>query len=35
MILTDSYLLYMDKLSFFERRHNEFHVWKVFDILKI
>ena len=30
MILTDSYLLYMDNLSFFGRSYNDFHIWKVF-----
>ena len=30
MILTDSYLLYMDNLSFIGRSYNYFHIWEVF-----
>ena len=28
MILTDSYLLYMDNFSFFGQSYNDFHIWK-------
>ena len=30
MILTDSYLFYMDNPSVFGRIHNDFHIWEVF-----
>ena len=33
MILTDSYLLHMDNLSFFGRNYNDFHIWEVFRLL--
>ena len=31
--LTDSYLLYMDKFSFFGQSYKDFHIWKVFPFL--
>ena len=33
MILTDSYLLYLDNLSFFGRSYNNFHIWEMFPFL--
>ena len=32
-IITDSYLLSMDKLSFFDQNYNDFHIWELFPFL--